>query len=494
VDRGSQVLADTPFFEASNEHLRYLSWKKMDEGLDPTAGAPPDRMWAAAMSRFEGNTSRAVMDAWYRPIEVVGGDERSVLLGVPDEQTRAFLASNHLDAIRDTLRQIYQRPVDVDLRITSPQPLAIARLPANPHVQLSIAAIEPISSTPAPAWSDGLIQMLNFDAFVAGRSNQLAHGASRVVAESPGTTYNPLFIHGGVGVGKTHLLHAVGLHAKHQHPGFRVLYVHAAAFIDDVIAAMRNKSSNAMSDIRRRYRDVDLLLVDDIQFLRSTPKTAEEFFHTFNALHQAARQIVITSDRNPAELAGFSDRLASRFSWGLVAEIAPPDHEMRIAVLLRKARDYGFGLPMDVVHYLADHLQNNVRELEGALKKLMAHSRIGGRKIDLAMARDVLGPVLESPSARLTIDAIQRTVAAHYQLRITDLKGSKRHRAVVVPRMLAMHLCRIHAGSSFPEIGRAFGGRDHTTAINAHRRIQKLLKGDEFLRHAAQAVTVKLGR
>ena len=471
----------------------------MDEGLDspviasPTV-APADQMWAAAMSRFEGSTSRAVMDAWYRPIEVLGGNEQAVQLGVPDEQTRDFLTSNHLDAIRDTLRQIYQRPVDVDLRITAPQAIPSAAAATDRQGQLPIVAIEPNSPPPAPAWSDGLIQMLNFDTFVAGRSNQLAHGASRAVAESPGTTYNPLFIHGGVGVGKTHLLHAVGLHAKRQHPGFRVLYVHAAAFIDDVIAAMRNKSSNAMSDVRRRYRHVDLLLIDDIQFMRSTPKTAEEFFHTFNALHQAARQIVITSDRNPAELQGFSDRLASRFSWGLVAEIAPPDHDMRISVLLRKSRDYGFGLPMDVVHYLADHLHNNVRELEGALKKLMAHSRIGGRTIDLAMARDVLGPVLESPAARLTIDTIQRVIATHYQLRITDLKGSKRHRAVVIPRMLAMHLCRIHAGASFPEIGRAFGGRDHTTAINAHRRIQTLLKSDESLRNAAHSVSLKLGR
>ena len=467
----------------------------MDD-LGSTGMLAAERLWEATMQRLQARSSRAVMDAWYRPIEVLGGDAGRVELGVADEQTRDFLAKNHLTTIRDTLRQVSQRATEIELRTTGPMPrrppAAKGRDPER-QTQLPIVAIE--NDPPAaPAWSDGLIPMLGFGTFVAGRSNQLAHGAARSVAEAPGTTYNPLFIHGGVGIGKTHLMHAIGLHARSCQPGLRVLYVHAAAFIDDVVAAMRSKGTNAMADVRRRYRHVDMLLIDDIQFMRSTPRTAEEFFHTFNALHQAARQIVITSDRHPSELQGFSDRLASRFCWGLVAEIAPPDRDMRVQVLVRKARDYDLGLPMDVVHYLADHLCNNVRELEGALKKLLAHRRIGGRQIDLAMARDVLGPVLEAPTSRVTIEAIQRAVASHYQLRITDLKGSKRHRAVVVPRMLAMYLCREHAAATYAEIGRAFGGRDHSTAINGCRRVEKLLSKDEELRACLRAVSSKIGR
>ncbi len=460
--------------------------------LPPSLGSPDPAataLWTRAMDGLRSRCSRAIVDAWYRPIKVLGSDRTHLYLGVPDRETHDVLARDHVDRITAVLQEIADRPIEVALCVTSPTNVDGPVRGAQAELPIAAKAI-----APAPAWSDNLVQMLTFDAFVQGRSNQMAHGAARAVVQAPGTSFNPLFVHGGVGVGKTHLLNAIGIAVRRQHKGLRVLYVQAASFIDDVIAAMRSKQPSAMADVRARYRHVDVLLVDDIQFLRGKTRTEEEFFHTFNALHQAARQIVITSDRHPNELAGFQDRLSSRFSWGLVTEIGAPDRDMRVSVLLKKAREYDIAAPLDVLHYLADHLRNNVRELEGALKKLMAHSRIGGREIDLPMARDVLGPVLETPAARMTIDAIQRATAQHFGLRVTDLKGSKRHRAVVVPRMIAMHLCRTKAGASFPEIGRAFGGRDHSTAINANRRIVQRAKTESQIRADIDVIAASLGR
>ena len=246
--------------------------------------------------------------------------------------------------------------------------------------------------------------------------------------------------------------------------------------------------------VRDRYRQVDLLLIDDIQFLQGKEKTQEEFFHTFNALHQSGKQIVMTGDRFPSELDQLEQRLRNRFEWGLVAEIKPPDADLRCAILTRKATQAGIHLPLDVVHYLADHLRNNVRELEGALNKLRAHSRIGNRALDLQLARDVLGPIIDLPGRSLTVDAIQRAVARHFGLRITDLKGDKKHRSVAQPRMIAMCLARKHTELSFPELGRIFGGRDHSTVIHACKRVEWLLQTDNRIQSAVQAIESALGR
>ena len=461
----------------------------------------PHALWALAMDNLAASQSRAVVDAWYRPIQVMSADRQTMRLAVGDRQTHDLLVDKHLPLIQSTLARVAKRPMAVELSIIAVTDNAASAnsqraVAAGQQVELPIGQNGPPAADQGPLWSDRLLPMLSFETFVEGRCNRLAFGVARAVAEAPGTTYNPLFVHGGVGVGKTHLLHAIGLAARALQPNLRVLYVSAASFIDDVIAAMRagKQATAMMAELRRRYRNVDVLLVDDIQFLRGKTRTEEEFFHTFNALHHAARQIVLTSDRHPAELEGFSDRLSSRFSWGLVAEMSPPDRETRIAILLRKSREYGVPVPLDVVHYLADHLRNNVRELESALKKLLAHQRIGGRTIDLAMTRDVMGPLVATTSARMTIDAVQRAVVSHFGLRITDLKGSRRHRAVVRPRMIGMYLCRELLGASYPEIGRAFGGRDHATAINAHRRIAELMRDDDVIRESASVIAASLGR
>lgn len=343
--------------------------------------------------------------------------------------------------------------------------------------------------------ADLLSARLTFGSFVVGSSNELAASAARAVALAPGQQYNPLFIHGGVGLGKTHLLHAIGHLARERNPNLRVRYVAAETYIDDNLSAWRSKDGSARNDVRNLYRrDVDLLLVDDIQFLEGREKVQEEFFHLFNALHQTGKQIVLTGDRFPAELTQLHDRLRSRFEWGLVAEVLPPDRNLRLAILRQNAERLAMPLPHDVAFYLADHLRNNVRELEGALTKLSAHAKIGKRTVDLPLARSVLGPLLELPARNLSAEVIQRVTAQQFGLKVTDLKGERRHRAVVVPRMVAMYLARKHTQLSFPEIGRAFGGRDHSTVIHACQKIEWLLATDKDTQSSVQAIESALGK
>jgi chromosomal replication initiator protein len=340
-----------------------------------------------------------------------------------------------------------------------------------------------------------LAPRLTFDSFVVGPANELAAAAALAVAEAPGLAYNPLFIHGGVGLGKTHLLHAIGQHARARNPRLRVRYVAAETFIDDTLSAWRSRDGEARAEVRALYRhNVDLLLVDDVQFLQGKTHIQEEFFHIFNALHQGGKHIVLTCDRFPSELQQFHDRLRSRFEWGLVAEVTPPDRDLRIALVHRKARDMGLQLPIDVGLYLADHLRNNVRELEGALTKLSAHARIGKRAIDLGLARSVLGPQIELPSRNLTAEVIQRVTAQQFGLKLADLKGQKRHRSVVVPRMIAIYLTRKHTAMSYPDIGRAFGGRDHSTAIHACQKIEWQLATHAEVQASVQAIETALGK
>ncbi len=349
--------------------------------------------------------------------------------------------------------------------------------------------------------SAALDPRFTFENFVVGKPNELAHAAARRVADATTVTFNPLFLYGGVGIGKTHLLHAIGHAARARQPDLRVRYVPAETFIEDTIRAMRSMEPSARSVVRDLYRDgVDMLLIDDIQFLQGKEKTQEEFFHTFNALHQAGKQVVLTCDRFPSELQQFHDRLRSRFDWGLVAEIAPPDRDLRCAILRQKVQEAGLTVPDDVLTYLAEHLRNNVRELEGALNKLSAHqmllSRAAGtqRPIDLALARSVLGPLIELPSRQLTAETIQRATAQHFNLKVTDLKGARRHRNVVVPRMIATHLIRKHTPLSYPDIGRVFGGRDHSTAIHACQKVEWMLQTDPAIQAAVQAIETMLGK
>jgi chromosomal replication initiator protein len=367
------------------------------------------------------------------------------------------------------------------------------------HDAPSSPSIEPVTPRTTPK---GLDTRYNFDKFVVGQTNQFAHAAARMVADSPASKYNPLFIYGGVGLGKTHLLHAIGHEIHRQHPEWNITVVTCEQFVTGFIGSMLNQrrqpghgqpSTNLMEEFRHRYREQpDVLLVDDIQFLSGKDSSQDEFFHTFNALHHAHKQIVLTCDKLPAELPGVEERLRSRFTWGLITEIGHPDLETRVAILKRKAELDHIDLPDDVALTVATHVRSNVRELEGALVQLSARASIHGCRITKETAEEVLKTIASSGPTGLTVESIQREVASYFEVKLHDLKGPKRHRAVAHPRMIAMYLSRHLTSMSYPEIGSRFGGKDHSTIISAVKKIEKKIAEDPNLRSVVSTLTTRL--
>jgi chromosomal replication initiator protein len=325
--------------------------------------------------------------------------------------------------------------------------------------------------TAATQERSSLISEFSFESFVAGKANQLARAAAIQVADHPGTSYNPLFIYGGVGLGKTHLIHAVGNHVLAHQPRVRVRYLHAAQYISDVVRAYQQKS---FDQFKRYYHSLDLLLIDDIQFFTGKDRTQEEFFYAFNALIEAHKQVIITCDTYPKDLAGIDERLKSRFSWGLTVAIEPPEQEMRVAIILKKAEVVGVQLSEEVAFFIAKHIRSNVRELEGALKSVVAFARFSGKDITLDSAKEALKDLLSSQNRQITIENIQRTVAEFYKIKVADLHSKKRSRNIARPRQMAMALARDLTQISLPDIGDAFGNRDHTTVLHACRTIASL--------------------
>ncbi len=317
-----------------------------------------------------------------------------------------------------------------------------------------------------------------FSTFVEGKSNQIARAASVQIGQNPGTAYNPLFIYGGVGLGKTHLMHAVGNTILDTNPGAQVIYVHSERFVSDMIRALQH---NKMDDFKARYRRVNALLIDDVQFFANKDRSQEEFFHTFNTLFESKQQIVLSSDRYPKEVSGLEERLKSRFGWGLTVGIEPPDFETRVAILHSKASMLNIELPEDVGFFIAKRMTSNIRELEGALRRLVANSQFMGATIDMAFTRDVLRDMLVAQDRQITIENIKKTVADHYKLRVSDLTSAKRTRAIARPRQVAMALAKELTKSSLPEIGNAFGGRDHSTVIHATRKVEALRASDTMI-------------
>ena len=327
---------------------------------------------------------------------------------------------------------------------------------------------------PVPLRSS-LIPEFTFDNFVPGKANQLARAAALQVAEHPGTSYNPLFIYGGVGLGKTHLIHAVGNLILMQHPRAKVRYLHAAQYISDVVRAYQQKS---FDEFKRYYHSLDMLLIDDIQFFTGKDRTQEEFFYAFNALIEAHKQLIITCDTYPKDLAGIDERLKSRFSWGLSIAIEPPEQEMRVAIILKKAEAVSVKLSEEVAFFIAKHIKSNVRELEGALKSVMAYARFNGKSINLDSAKEALRDLLSAQNRQITVDNIQKTVADYYKIKISDMHSKKRSRNVARPRQVAMALAKELTQLSLPDIGDAFGNRDHTTVLHACRTIAALREKD----------------
>jgi len=411
---------------------------------------------------------------WIKPATFHLKDGEHLKIEVPNKFIRDWISENYLNLIKYELFKITGTEHEISFDIVEDE-----SVPESAPVEASPIEILPNSTKKKSP--DGLNPKYTFESFVVGSSNQFCHAASRAVANLPALAYNPLFIYGGVGLGKTHLLNAIGLELLRTQKQVKVLYVHAEHFTNELINSIRYEK---MFEFRKKYREsCDVLLMDDIQFIAGKERTQEEFFHTFNFLYESRRQVVVTSDRFPKDITQLEERLRSRFEWGLIADIQAPDTETRVAIIRKKSEGDGIVLPDEVAMFLATHIRNNVRELEGSLIRLSAFSSLSGNEITLEMAREVLKNIIPDRSRSLTVEAIQKLVADHYNVKISDLKSPRRLRVLAVPRQIAMYLCRKHVRSSFPELGLKFGGKDHSTVVHAVQKIEKLLLQDVTLRN-----------
>jgi chromosomal replication initiator protein len=438
--------------------------------------ASAQKLWQAVLGELQLQMARATFDTWLRGSRAISFEDSILTVYVRHAYAVDWLQNRLLGTIKRTLGR--HTSSDVDLVFTA---LAPER---NEHLMLVPETVpeEEICTQPEPPMrSNGqppgsLNPCYTFDSFVVGASNRLAQAASLAVAENPAHAYNPLFLYGGVGLGKTHLLHALGHQVRQQ--GLSILYVSSEWFTNDLINAIRQQKTEGF---RAKYRNIDMLLVDDIQFIAGKERTQEEFFHTFNTLHSVGKQIVVSCDRPPKALVALEDRLRSRFGWGLIADIQPPDFEMRVAILRAKAERTSTVVPKDVLAYIARKIPSNIRELEGALNRVVAHANLMHVPLDLVSAQSTLESIL-AYSADLTPQRIVSAVARHYRLSENDLFGPSRRRTVAVPRQLAMYLIREETGTSFPQIGELLGGRDHTTVLHGCEKIGSQIETDEHLR------------
>ena len=431
-------------------------------------------LWGVCLRFFEDSLPSQQFNSWIKPLtfEIKGN---LITLTAPNSFTLKLVQDRFLPEIAKRAEIFLSSPPSFELRIGKRMAAAGNKTP----VALTKAA--PLEPAPGPKTQKGqskLNPVLSFDNFVTGKANQLAHSAAIQVSEFPGTTYNPLFIYGGVGLGKTHLLQAIGNHIKHGNPHAKVCYVHATNYISDVVRAFQTKK---FDEFKQFYNSLDLLLIDDIQFIADKPGTQQEFFYTLNSLIDGHKQVVITCDTFPKEISGITPRLTSRFSWGLTVAIEPPGLEMRVAILLQKAAHSNNPINEDVAFFIAKHVRSNIRELEGALKRVDAYSRFHKRAVSVELTKEALKDLLASQNKQITIENIQKTVADFYRIKVSDLLSKKRTRIIARPRQIAMCLARELTQFSLPEIGSAFGDRDHTTVMYACKTIENLRNSDSVL-------------
>jgi chromosomal replication initiator protein len=438
--------------------------------------------WEKARTWIRGRINEQVFETWFGPVTLEELGEDFAVLAVPNNFFKEWLSNNFAELIQEALLVETGRSIGVRFSVT-----ASGDEPQEPAGEQE----KPRGSRPPGTELSRLNPKYTFSTFVVGASNQLPHAASLAVTESLGRKYNPLFVYGGVGLGKTHLLHAIGNGVRQRNPYARICYLSSEQFMNEFVSALAGARMDAF---RKRFRrDSDVLLMDDIQFIAGKDRTQDEFFHTFNSLYEDNRQIVLTSDKYPQEIPDLEERLRSRFQWGLIADIEPPELETRIAILKRKADDEGIPLPNDVAMFLAEAIKSNIRELEGSLINLAAHASLEKRRIDLTFARETLNKVIALHQTVLTVDNVQHTVCKHFNISLGDIKGPRRHRSVAFPRQVAMYLCRKGLGSSYPEIGQQFGGKDHTTAMAAVRKIQRMMSEDVEVRCRIEALERLLG-
>jgi chromosomal replication initiator protein len=450
--------------------------------------------WAACLSAFEQELTPQQFATWIRPLACAGETDRLRLIA-PNRFVLQWVKDRFGGRIESLAREATGGPVAVEFSVADAaapsapaQKIALAASPAAPaHAEANREpqGVSGNGAAPTAAFANRRVEpgslnpTFTFSSFVAGKANQLARAAGLQVAEHP-TSYNPLFVYGGVGLGKTHLIQAIGNHILVQNPAAKIRYIHAETYVSDVVRAYQHK---AFDDFKRHYRSLDLLLIDDIQFFGGKSRTQEEFFYLFNTLIEAHKQVVITCDTYPKEISGIEERLISRFGWGLTVALEPPELEMRVAILLSKAASVGLRLDEQVAFFIAKHIRSNVRELEGALKRILAFANFHGQEITLATTKEALRDLLAVQNRQVSVDNIQKTVADYYKIRVTDMHSKKRSRAVARPRQVAMALAKELTQLSLPEIGSNFGGRDHTTVLHACRQIAKLRDSLPDLNH-----------
>lgn len=430
-----------------------------------------NHLWQQVLSAVQKKISKPSFDTWFKSTKALSFTDQSIVICAPNNFAREWLEDRYTQLISKTISEQFNKQVEISFVVEDELPSDIvkpAQMPAKPQQELQ-----------EETFSHMLNPKYTFDTFVIGAGNRFAHAASLAVAEAPAKAYNPLFIYGGVGLGKTHLMHAIGHYIIDHNPNTKVLYISSEKFTNEFINAIRD---NRGESFRNKYRNIDVLLIDDIQFIAGKEQTQEEFFHTFNALHEARKQIVISSDRPPKEIPTLEDRLRSRFEWGLITDIQPPDLETRIAILRKKAKAENLDVPNEALMYIGNQIDTNIRELEGALIRVVAYSSLVNEDISVHLAAEALKDIIPAnrPKA-ITIQDIQMKVGQYYNLKLEDFRARKRTKAVAFPRQVAMYLARELTDFSLPKIGEAFGGRDHTTVLHAHDKISEYLSKDQDL-------------
>ena len=423
------------------------------------------KIWDEALSIIEKDTAPVSFETWIQPIIPCGIEENQLILQVEDSFFKETLENRYLKFIRNAIRYVTKNEYDIVIVTQKEQK-------AGGYQKINL-------STKTASSQRNLNPKYVFDSFVVGSSNRMAHAASLAVAEQPAQAYNPLFLYGNSGLGKTHLMHSIGHFILDNNPEAKVLYVTSETFTNELINSIQN---NKNDEFRNKYRNIDVLMIDDIQFISKKEGTQEEFFHTFNALYESNKQIIISSDRPPKEIKTLEDRLRSRFEWGLIADVQQPDYETRIAILRKKSERDHIVVPDDVMAYIAKNIASNIRELEGALTRIVAFATLTNQDISLSLAENSLKDIFnENTSVPLTPDLIQQVVADHFNIRIEDIQGSKKPKNIAFPRQISMYLCRKLLDISLPKIGESFGGRDHTTVIHAITKIEAQLETDTAL-------------
>ncbi|HNQ00913.1 MAG TPA: chromosomal replication initiator protein DnaA [Syntrophales bacterium] len=448
-----------------------------------------DAFWKKSVDIIKEKVTKQNFDTWISPVRISALEASGVELSVPNRFFRDWLTEHFMDVIKDSVSSVSGVPMSIRFVIDK------TPVQGRPPVSETVQSDRPKNSEPADLANrvhPSLNMNYNFERFVVGPSNQFAHAAAVAVAEAPAKNYNPLFIYGGVGLGKTHLLNAIGLHTFKIDPSANVLYVSAEEFMNEMINSIRY---DKMQKFREKYRNIDSLLIDDIQFIAGKERTQEEFFHTFNTLHDSGKQIVVTSDKFPKDIPNLEGRLRSRFEWGLIADIQPPEIETKVAIVDKKAQENNISLPKNVAYYIASKAESNIRELEGFIIRIGAYASLTGREIDMDLVKEVLKKFFkQGEKPEVTVEEIMKTVAAKFNIRIADLKSQKKNKNLVIPRQIAMYLARRLTSNSYPDIGAKIGGKDHSTVIYANNKIKDLLEKDPKMELVVREIEESLNR